>query len=379
MLPKIVFAHTLALALASSASATPPPAAPAKSVLTVTAAAPELLDWPVTIPAGGWCAPWQEAVVASEIEGLRITQILADTGDIVKQGQPLATLARETVLAGLRKQEASLASAEALHAVAQATADRARGLRPTGAQTAQQYDEAIQAEKTAAAALDMARAELETQRIRLAQTTITAPDDGVITARAATLGSVVAAGTELFRLIRQQRIEWQAEVGAQHAGDIRPGQSADIALPGGAMLTGSVRAIAPAAARDTARSLVYVALPQTVAAKPGVYATGGITLKNAPALTVPETALVLRDGFHYLYTLPTDATASAAFANATTIGADGNNSDNNARVTRIRVETGRRRDGRVEITTGLAPGARVVQSGGAFLSDGALVAITAAQ
>ncbi len=43
-------------------------------------------------------------------------------------------------------------------------------------------------------------------------TAVIALDDGVISARTATLGSVPAPGQELFRLVRQQRLEWQAEV-----------------------------------------------------------------------------------------------------------------------------------------------------------------------
>jgi RND family efflux transporter MFP subunit len=345
--------------------ATPP--AETKTVLAVNAAAPAQLDWPVAIPAGGWFAPWQEAVIASEIDGLRITEILADTGDIVKQGQPLATLARDTVLAELRRCEAAVDSAEAQHAIAQTNATRARRLQPSGAQTEQQHDEALNAEKTAAAALAMARASLDTQRIRLRQTTITAPDDGVIATRTATLGAVVAPGAELYRLIRRQRIEWQAEVAAQHAPAIRPGQPAAITLPDGATIAGAVRALAPAAARDTARTLVYVSIPPAAGAriKSGAYASGSITLATTPALTVPETALVLRDGLHYLYTLLPPPPP------------ENNNAARNTvrHVTRIRVETGRRRDGRVEITKGLAPGAQVVQSGGTFLADGAAVTL----
>lgn len=336
------------------------PAQPAKSVLAVSAAAPEQHAWPVVIPAGGWFAPWQEAVIASEIDGLRITEILADIGDVVKQGQPLALLSQDIALAELRRLEAAVDSAEARHAIAQGNADRARRLQPSGVQTEQEYDEIINTGKTAAAALAMARAELESQRVRLRQTTIIAPDDGVISARAASLGSVVGAGAGLFRLIRQQRIEWQAEIGAQHARAVAPGQPAVINLPGGASITGTVRAIAPAAARDTARTLVYIDVPPSAGAKAGVYASGGIILETTPALTVPETALVLRDGLHYLYTLPPAGSAAAS-----------------AQVARIRVETGRRRDGRVEITKGLAADAQVVQSGGAFLSDGATVTLVA--
>ncbi|MDR0902840.1 MAG: efflux RND transporter periplasmic adaptor subunit [Opitutaceae bacterium] len=327
-----------------------------KSVLAVATAAPERLAWDVIAPASGWFAPWQEAVVASEIEGLRVAEIFVDVGDIVKQGQPLAGLSQELVLAELSRLEAAVDSAGAQCAIAQASAARARLLKPSGAQTEQEYDELVHAEKTAAAALAMARAGLEAQRVRLNQTTIVAPDDGVISARAATLGSVVGVGAELFRVIRRQRVEWRAEVGARHAPSVRPGQRASINLPDGATVSGVVRAIAPAANRETARTLVYVDAEPSANVKAGVHASGGIVLETSPALTVPESALVARDGLQYLYTLQDEKNGGG-------------------KVARIRVGTGRRRDGRVEITRGLAAGAQVVQSGGAFLFDGATVTL----
>jgi RND family efflux transporter MFP subunit len=371
-----------------------------KSVLAVTTAAPEQLAWDVTVPASGWFAPWQEAVVAAEIDGLRITEISVDVGDIVKQGQPLASLSQEIVLAELRRLEAAVDSAEAQCAVAQAGAARARQLKPSGAQTEQEYDELVHAEKTAAAALAMARAGLEAQRIRLGQTTITAPDDGVISARAATLGSVAGAGAELFRLIRRQRVEWRAEIGARHAHAIRPGQHAAIKLPDGATVSGTVRAIAPAANRDTARTYVYVDVEPSAQVKAGIHASGGIVIKTSPALTVPESALVVRDGLHYLYTLQREEGGGDGGSGDGGDGSGGNSGSGSGggnsvgsgsggsgvagggdvgggagTVARIRVETGRRRDGRVEITKGLAAGAQVVQAGGAFLFDSATVTL----
>ena len=57
-------------------------AAPA---LTVSLVTPAERDWPETVPASGWLKPWQEAIIASETSGLRITEILADVGSVVKE------------------------------------------------------------------------------------------------------------------------------------------------------------------------------------------------------------------------------------------------------------------------------------------------------
>src|SRR5207249_3867306 len=82
----------------------------------------------------------------------------------------------------------------------------------TGALSAQQINQYLTAERTAKARLDAQRAAARVQELRMRQTQVLAPDDGVISARHATVGAVLPAGQELFRLIRQGRLEWRAEV-----------------------------------------------------------------------------------------------------------------------------------------------------------------------
>ncbi|MCQ8120008.1 efflux RND transporter periplasmic adaptor subunit, partial [Methylomonas rosea] len=188
----------------------PAPAAVAvksKAVLAVETVVPTRQDWPVTIKVNGAVAAWQEAKIGAEIGSLRIKQIQVDVGSRVKRGQDLAVLADETVVAELHKQQASVDKSRANLAKAQADAVRAREIQDSGALSSQKIDEYLIAEQTARADLALAQAELENQRIRLSQTHIVASDDGVISARSAGLGDVVTAGTELFRLVRQGRVE----------------------------------------------------------------------------------------------------------------------------------------------------------------------------
>ena len=324
------------------------------SVLTVNVVSPQLRKWRVAVPTSGWFAPWHEAVIASGVDGLKITEIHADVGDVVQKGQVLALLEQEAVIAELRRLEASMAAAKAEYAMAKANADRSRRMRGTGAQATQQYEEFICAEKSAAAALVMAQAGLDVQRIKLEQTKILAIDDGVISSRSAALGTVVSTGTELFRLIRQQRVEWQAEVDSRYMLSIRKGQQVLINMPDGDVITGRVRAVAPDASKNTSRAIAYVSVDPSADPKAGMYAGGSIALDSTPALTVPESAIVLHDGLNYVFTLQPDS-----------------------RVSRVRVETGRRQDGRVEIRKGLDARAKVVRSGGAFLFEGAFVTVLA--
>ncbi|WGS87970.1 efflux RND transporter periplasmic adaptor subunit [Methylomonas sp. UP202] len=351
---------SIALPALTSAPAPAAVAAKSKAVLAVETLVPTRQEWPVAIKVNGAVAAWQEAKIGAEIGSLRIKQILVDVGSRVKRGQDLAVLADDTVLAELHKQQASVDKSRANLAKAQADAARAREIQDSGALSSQKIDEYVIAEQTARADLALAQAELENQRIRLSQTHIVAPDDGVISARGAGLGDVVAAGTELFRLVRQGRVEWRAEVNAQQLAQIRVGQAVELSLPDGGSVIGNVRMTAPTVNDTTRNALVYVDIPNA-GAKPGMYLQGSIVVGAQTALVVPQTALVLRDGRDYLFEIA-EPSGSA---------------DQTARsVIQRSVVTGRRVGDWVEIREGISGDASLIAGGGAFLKDGDIVNVT---
>ena len=111
--------------------------------------------------------------------------------------------------------------------------------------------------------------------------------------------------------------------------------------------------IAPSMDAQTRNALVYVdLLDQTGSARAGMYAKGEILLGQNKAMTVPQTAVIIRDGFSYVYTV---------------------GSDN--KVTQTKVQTGRLSGDRQEILSGLKSDALVVVSGGAFLNSGDTVRV----
>lgn len=137
------------------------PEAPA---LTVSLVTPTQREWPETVPASGWLKPWQEAIIASETGGLRITDILVDVGSIVTKGQTLVRLSQESVLADLQKQEAAVEIARANLAKAKANADRARKLRSSGTLSDETIAERLTEEETATASVASEKAALESQK-----------------------------------------------------------------------------------------------------------------------------------------------------------------------------------------------------------------------
>lgn len=346
-----------AAGIARDARAKPEAAsAAAKAALTVTLVQPQRIELAQAVQANGNITAWQEASVGSESSGWRLAEVRVNVGDVVKKGQVLATYAAETAQAELAQSRAAVAEAEATLAEAAANAQRARDLQASGALSAQQIQQYTTAERTAQARLDALRAAARVQQLRLAQAQVLAPDHGVISARSATVGAVVGAGQELFRLIRQGRLEWRAEVAATHLGLLKPGQAVRISPVGAPAAVGRVRMVAPTVDAATRNGIVYVDLPPAApGVKAGMYARGDFDVGSGSALTLPQSAVLLRDGFSYVFRM-----------------------DKDQKVAMSKVGTGRRAGDRIEITSGLDPAARVVASGVGFLGDGDTVRVVSA-
>ena len=359
-LQRLVLAGLLLPLLAQAAS--PQPAS--KPALAVTLTQPQQTLLPQHIFANGNVAPWQEAIIGSEVNGLRLAQVLANVGDVVKSGQLLAVYSAESIRADLNQAEASLLEAAALTKEAQGNAKRARSLQNTGAMSNQQIEQYLTAADTAQARLEVARAMLDNQKIRLKHSRVYAPDAGVISARNATVGAVTAAGSELFRLIRQSRLEWRAEVTSADLAKIKIGMPVKLTAADASIISAKVRMLAPTVDIQSRNSLVYVDLPLNSSAKAGMFAHGEFVLGESNAMTLPQQALVLRDGFSYVFAV-------------TTIQAK-NTDQTKTSVRQVKVQTGRRIGNLVEIISGINLQQSVVASGGAFLSDHDVVKVISA-
>ena len=324
-----------------------------KAALTVTVVQPEQQNWKQTFTANGNIAAWQEVVIGSELSGQRLTRVNVNVGDEVKRGQVLAEINSDTIRADLAAAKASYAEAQAVLADAVTNNKRIQQLRNTGAISAQELTQYQTSQATAQARLDAAKAQIESNQLRLAQTQVISPDNGVISARTATVGSLAQTGQELFRLIRDHRLEWRAEVTTSDLYKLKQGMNARIFSPDPAQpaITGKVRIIAPVIDPQTRYGLVYVDLPATQAFRMGMFVKGEFDLGEKPALTIPQTALLLRDGFAYVFIV-----------------------GKNNRVAQQKVTVGRRLADRVEILD-LPANVKLVASGTGFLTDGDLVTV----
>jgi len=324
----------------------------AKPAMTITVQRPTSEALALGLQANGNVTAWQEASIGAELAGLRLATVEVNVGDVVKKGQVLATLAGETTQAESLQSLAAQMQAEASYENARADAERARAIEDTGALSASQIAQYFTAEKVAKAQWEAAKAGYGATRVRLGNTRVLAPDSGVISARGASVGAVVGAGQELFRLVRQNRMEWRAEVTPTEVGRIRVGQKAQVTAATGTVLAGRVRAIAPGADPQTRNVLVFVDLPRHQDLKAGTFAQGVFDLGQTQALTVPAQSVVVRDGHNYVFVIGADSKASQR-----------------------KIETGRRSGEQVEVLQGLKTEESVAVQGAGFLNEGDLVKV----
>lgn len=342
------------LLLSACGGKTEEPAAP-QPVLTVEVISPQRETWPDALVASGEVTAWQEAVIGAEVAGVRLDEVLVNVGDSVRKGQLLARFSEDSLRADLARADAMVAEASANLEKAKADAvraDRLESLDAMAKQTGQMYR--TQA-RVAEAQLASAQAQHQAQALKLRYARVVAPDDGVISGRAATVGAVSMMGTELFRMVRRNRLEWRAEVTANAMQRLQPGAVATLTALDGSIVKGELRQLAPTVDSGTRNGLAYVDLPAGSGLSAGMYLTGRFALPPREAQTVPEAAIVQRDGNQYLMQV-----------------------DGESRVHLIKVRTGRRQGESIELLGKVDPAARYVKSGGAFLSEGVLVQVVAA-
>jgi HlyD family secretion protein len=339
----LLAALILVLRSASTRSHAPVVAAAAPAV---TAKTLEPMQVARGVTANGTVYAWQDVIVGPEVGGYRVAAVNVEVGDRVRKGQELVHLAEDMLAAEVASKRANLEQAQASLENAVSAYRRAHSLSGSGVVSQSDLDKLRSEELAARARVEVNKAELQTSELRLRHTRVTAPDDGVISARNVNVGQVAQVGTEMLRLLRKGRVEWRAEIPESRMREIRVGQDVKLTTADGAQLDGKVRAIAPTIESSTRAGLVYVDIPSG-AARPGMFARGEIVLGQSAASMASLSSIVTQDGYAYVFVV----------------------SDQQL-VTRRRVETGAVRDKQIEIVSGVQPGERIVDKGAGFLKDG---------
>lgn len=320
--------------------------------VTVTTATLQTVDRLVT--ASGTISAWEEVPVGAETGGLVATGVYVDEGAWVRQGQVLVKLNDALLRAQLRQQDAAVASAEANAAREEADLGRAHELKDRGFLSQASLDMAVAEQHAAAAQLASARAGRSETATRLAQTEIRAPVAGRVISRNVTRGQIVQAGSELFRLVRDGRLELDAQVPETELGLIRPGQTATISSDQIGQVGGRVRIVTPEVNAESRIGVARIALVSTGDFRTGMYARAQINIGAQPAVTIPTAAVLYRENRAGVFVMTADS---------------------HARFQPVSVLS--RSDDRTSVT-GLDAGVRVVVDGAGFLSDGDRVTVAPA-
>jgi RND family efflux transporter MFP subunit len=327
------------------------------NLLAVQSAVARVDQWPSTIEAFGNITPWEETIVSAQVEGQPLVELRANVGDRVRRGQVLARFDTGKLRAEVRRLRAEVAQTKAELGQANVERDRALQLAESGVLSKQEILNRVTAAQVSAARFSASHAQLSARELDLKRAEVIAPDDGTISARNALAGMIGTPGLELFRIIRRDRLEWRGELTVAQLIRAAPGQQVLLSLPDGAEARARIRQLAPAMNAQTRLATIYADIEPGGLARAGTYVSGRIILGDSPALVVPASGIVIRDGYSFAFTV----TSGQA----------------KPRVKQQRVEVGRRMGADVEVLIGLSEGETVVTKGAGFLDDGDNVRVVA--
>jgi RND family efflux transporter MFP subunit len=327
----------------------------ASSALPVSLAPAQQQTMARTVLVSGPVTAYEEMQLGVEISGQRVTALLVDVGQWVKQGQVLLQVDHRTLDSELAQADASLRQAQASQELARMNYERSAKLAAQQLISESSLDELRASRINAEAQTSTARAARDAAKLRRDFADLRAPADGLISKRLVQPGQVVSAGTELLRLIRDGRLEWRAELPENQLADVAVGNTVELPY-GGQVVSGRIRAVTPGVDGQTRTGTIYADLPTPGPLKQGIYVDGRIVTGDGPVLTIPTAAIVQRDGHNYVFTV-----------------------NDKQQATRHRVSTGQAVQGRTAILEGLKAGDQVVVDGAGFLGEGDRVRVVAAK
>lgn len=319
--------------------------------ISTTKINPTTMVFSDSIKADGPIAPWQEVIVSNQSNGLPVTEVLVQIGDYVKKGQVLAKMDNRSTVLEYQQLKAALKEAQVHLIEAKKKAGGARSIGKSGALSDIEQSSYANAESIAAAQLDSAVAQLEVAQLKLDNTLVTAPTEGLVISKNAVLGAIHPLGQEMFKLIRENRIEWRAELTPDDLNRISKGQSIEIKSNGQPSVHGHVRLITPSLDEQTRRGMIYADLTSASGkVLTGSYVTGEIKIGDHPSLGFPAKAVCIKNNASYVFEiLPSD--------------------DDIHPVRQIAVTSGVIQDNWMEIRSELPPDAQFVADGPCFLDD----------
>ncbi len=180
-----------------------------------------------TVTATGTIEPVETVEVGTQVSG-KVEKIYVDFNDVVKKGQLMAELDKQTLNQSLSRAKASLTSAESQLNYAKLTYERTKQLYEANAATLAAYQEAQNSYTQAQMSKRNAQASYDQARVDLAYAEIYSPIDGIVLDRAVEVGQTVAASFStptLFTLANDlTKMQVEADVDEADIGQVKTGQ-----------------------------------------------------------------------------------------------------------------------------------------------------------
>ena len=299
----------------------------------VSVARVELRPIERAVTAVGSLAAHEQATLSTKVPG-RLQTVAVDLGSVAKKGDLLAQVDPQDYELRVKQAAAALAQSRAMlglpldgtndvveientSVVKQAQAvfdeagknrERVLSLSKAGISSQSEvdtteagyrvalnrYEAALEEARTRQATLAERRAELELAQKQLSDTSLRAPFDGAIQARAAGLGEFLAAGTPVVTLVRTDPLRLRLEVPEREAPGLRAGQLVRIHVEGDTnSCTGRIARLSPAINEQNRMLIIEADIPNDGSLRPGVFVRGDIITKERDdGLVVPSSAII---------------------------------------------------------------------------------------
>lgn len=313
----------------------------------------ETREMAASLAASGVLSPVETVSVNSDIPGILVRKVMADAGTAVAAGEVVVQLDGEIL-------DAQIAQVRAKVERMKIEAQQAREESATSAKLAGKQvlaEEAITARKyrsaSAQAGLDLAQAELKELALRRSRMVLRAPVSGVVLERNVAVGDLTGSSPRpMLTIVPYGGTQLKADIPETRLGDLPIGTPATVTLADGRSFSGKVSRIGGRVQAGTALAEVFVSIGQPLTAsnsplRVGMSGTVEFVLAAQSVTAVPEKSVIYSPSGSSVMVL---------------------DSDNRTR--RIKVVTGQRADGYVQLVEGPPPGTRVVLSAAAFVAEG---------
>lgn len=281
--------------------------------------------------------------------GGKVGEIKVDVGSRVKKGDVMIKLDAPELAAAVRQAEAGLAAAEAKFEVSKASYERGKALLEEGAVSQAEFDSKFAlAYKADKEQVEMSRAQLEAARANYSNSIITAPIDGVVTARRINPGEMASPTMPVVTIVNLDKVVVETNVSEDLVNTLEVGQEVEVKVAAASdkPFTGEITNIALAADKATKAFPIKIQIEnKSHILKPGMFAEvklGGGT----EALLVPRDAVMSGEEGDFVFVVE------------------------NGTAKRRGVITGASDGKSIVITSGLEEGEEVVAVGQHYLEDG---------